>query len=41
MTASAKPTDWARALQAERAAQLWSMRRAGQRQGAPRIPREG
>jgi enoyl-CoA hydratase len=41
MTASAKATDWARALQAERAAQLWSMRRAGLRQGKPRIPREG
>lgn len=37
-TASDKPREWARALQAERAVQLWSMRRAGLRQGAPRIP---
>ena len=39
-TASAKATDWSRALQAERAAQLWSMRRVGLRQGKPRIPRK-
>lgn len=40
-TASAKEREWARALQAERAVQLWSMRRAGLKQGAPRIPGKG
>jgi len=39
-TASAKEAQWARALQAERAVQLWSMHRAGRRLGAPRVPRK-
>jgi enoyl-CoA hydratase len=38
MTASRKAADWTIALQAERAQQLWSMKRAGLRGGAPRVP---
>lgn len=37
-TASVKANGWARSLQAERAAQLWSMRRAGLRQAKPAVP---